>query len=132
MPFASGTWGSVGGIAVWWFIPQNLLIQSILILLSVLVGTWSSQIYANHLKLKDPSEIVIDEVAGMWISLFMLPQNFILFLIGFILFRIFDIIKPFVIDKVQYYPGGIGIMADDILAGIFSRIIILIGMVIFI
>ncbi len=132
MPFAPGTWGSLGAIAVWWFIPQNLFIQSILILLSVLVGTWSSQTYANHLKLKDPSEIVIDEVAGMWISLFMLPQNFILFLIGFILFRIFDIIKPFVIDKVQYYPGGIGIMADDILAGIFSRIIILIGMVIFI
>ena len=132
MPIAPGTWGSLVAIIIWWFIPQNLIVQSMLILFSVLIGTWSSQKYADHLNLKDPSEIVIDEVTGMWISLFMLPQNFILFLIGFILFRIFDIMKPFVIDKVQYYPGGIGIMADDILAGIFSRIIILIGMVIFI
>jgi len=77
--------------------------------------------------LKDPSEIVIDEVSGMWISLFMIPQNYILFIIGFILFRFFDIKKLWIIDKVQYYPGGIGIMADDILAGIFTRILLLIG-----
>ena len=76
---------------------------------------------------KDPSEIVIDEVSGMWIALFLIPQNWLLFLIGFMLFRFFDIEKPFIINKVQYYPGGIGIMADDILAGIFTCIILHIG-----
>ena len=60
----------------------------------------------------------------MWISLFMVPQSLTIYIIGFILFRFFDIKKPSIIDKVQYYPGGIGIMADDIIAGIFTRIIL--------
>ena len=132
LPFAPGSWGSLGALVLWFFLPVDFLIHSIVILILFIIGVYTSKIVAEELKDHDPSEIVIDEVSGMWISLFKLPQNFILFLIGFILFRIFDIIKPFVIDKVQYYPGGIGIMADDILAGIFSRIIILIGMVIFI
>ena len=60
----------------------------------------------------------------MWIALFFIPQNLFLFIFGFILFRFFDIKKPFIINKVQYYHGGIGIMADDILAGIFTCIIL--------
>ena len=68
----------------------------------------------------------------MWISLFLVPKSLILFIIGFILFRIFDISKPFFINKLQNLPGGIGIMIDDIMAGLFTRIIILILMVIFI
>ena len=100
-------------------------------MLSIIIGTWSSQIYASHLNLKDPSEIVIDEVSGMWIALFMLPQSIVFYIIAFTLFRIFDITKPLLIDKVQYYPGGIGIMADDILAGIFSRILLFAGITLF-
>ncbi|MBC8197369.1 MAG: phosphatidylglycerophosphatase A [Candidatus Marinimicrobia bacterium] len=131
LPYAPGTWGSLGAILIWWYIPHDLIIQSIFILLSIIIGTWSSQIYANHLNLKDPSEIVIDEVSGMWITLFFVPHQLSLFIIGFVLFRFFDIKKPWLIDKVQYYSGGIGIMADDILAGIFSRIIIYIGVILF-
>ncbi len=67
----------------------------------------------------------------MWITLFLVPHQLSLFIIGFILFRFFDIKKPWLINKVQYYSGGIGIMADDILAGIFSRIIIFIGVILF-
>ncbi len=98
---------------------------------SIIIGTYSSHIYARSLSKKDPSEIVIDEVSGMWIALFFIPQNLLLFMIGFILFRFFDIKKPSVINNIQYLRGGIGIMADDILAGIFTCFILHIGIYLF-
>ena len=91
---------------------------------SVIIGTWSANEYAAKAGIKDPSEVVIDEVAGMWISLLFLPREVILFLSAFLLFRILDILKPWIIDKVQELKGGLGIMMDDILAGIFTRVII--------
>mgnify|MGYP001054874121 FL=1 len=74
--------------------------------------------------IKDPSFIVIDEVAGMSLSLFMVPKELYLYVLAFILFRIFDIYKPLVIDKSQKFNFGIGIMLDDLLAGLFTSIII--------
>ena len=68
----------------------------------------------------DPSEVVIDEAVGMGISLFMLPHNFGLYLLAFVLFRIFDIFKPSFIYQIQELPGGWGIMLDDVLAGLFT------------
>jgi len=117
----------LGAIIIWWFVPVNFFIQISLIFISILIGTYSSQIYAYNLKKKDPSEIVIDEVSGMWISLFFIPKTPFLFILGFILFRFFDIKKPSIINKVQHYSGGIGIMADDILAGFFTCIILQLG-----
>ena len=68
----------------------------------------------------DPSEVVIDEAVGMGISLFMLPHSFGLYLLAFVLFRIFDIFKPSFIYQIQDLPGGWGIMVDDVLAGLFT------------
>ena len=68
----------------------------------------------------DPSEVVVDEAVGMGISLFMLPHSFGLYLLAFILFRIFDIFKPSFIYQIQDLPGGWGIMVDDVLAGLFT------------
>ena len=68
----------------------------------------------------DPSEVVIDEAVGMGISLFMLPYSFGLYLLAFVLFRIFDIFKPSFIYQIQELPGGWGIMLDDVLAGLFT------------
>ena len=68
----------------------------------------------------DPSEVVIDEAVGMGISLFMLPHSFGLYLLAFVLFRIFDIFKPSFIYQIQELPGGWGIMLDDVLAGLFT------------
>jgi len=110
---------------VFWFLPEDSnLIHLILLAASVLIGTWSAHEYALHTGIKDPSEVVIDEVAGMWISLLFIPKNIFLFTLAFVLFRLFDIFKPWVINKVQDMKGGFGIMLDDILAGIFTRIII--------
>ncbi len=75
---------------------------------------------AKYLNDHDPSEVVIDEAVGMGISLFMLPHSFGLYLLAFILFRIFDIFKPSFIYQSQDLPGGWGIMVDDVLAGLFT------------
>ena len=71
--------------------------------------------------------MVIDEVAGMWIALMFVPKNLILFIFGFALFRFLDIKKPLIINSVQYLPGGFGIMADDIIAGLITCLFIHIG-----
>ena len=124
-PLASGTFGSLCAILFWWFfVPENLFYQLLLILFIIIIGTITSGIIESNLKLKDPSFIVIDEVAGMFISLFLIPKSFLLYIIGFFLFRLFDILKPSIINSVQKIPNGIGVMADDILAGLVTCLIL--------
>ena len=79
---------------------------------------------AGSLGIEDPGEIVIDELVGQWIALLAIPDHWGYWLAAFILFRIFDIWKPWVIDKVQHLPGGWGIMMDDVLAGLLALAII--------
>ena len=121
-PIASGTFGSFIALVLWWFIPYEN--QFVLILSTIVIGTYCSYLTENKYKIKDPSFIVIDEFAGMFISLLFIPKNVYFYLIAFILFRILDILKPSYIDTVQKYKYGIGVMADDILAGILSCIIL--------
>lgn len=89
-----------------------------------IIGVWSSTIYAARRKKEDPRTVVIDEVLGQWIALFMLPPSWGLVLLSFFLFRFFDIIKPFFIKKAETFNAGWGIMLDDILAGIYASIIL--------
>ena len=120
-PFASGTFSSFIALLIWWFfVPNYFFIQTSIIVLTILVGTYSSYLTELEYDEKDPSFIVIDEFAGMFISLFLIPKNIVIYALGFILFRILDIIKPSYINTVQKYSNGIGVMADDILAGIIS------------
>ncbi|MBT5078612.1 MAG: phosphatidylglycerophosphatase A, partial [Candidatus Marinimicrobia bacterium] len=72
----------------------------------------------------DPSYIVIDEVVGLWITLLFVPKTIFLFILGFLLFRLFDILKPSFIYSVQFLKGSWGVMLDDILAGILSLLIL--------
>jgi len=125
MPFAPGTWGSFAGAMVYWLLPSDSFqIQVVLLVLALIIGTWSAHQYSKNISIKDPSEVVIDEVAGIWLSLIFLPKEIIWFLSAFILFRILDIYKPFIINRVQHIKGGMGIMLDDILAGILTRLIL--------
>lgn len=73
---------------------------------------------------KDPSIVVIDEIVGMGISVLFLPRNWILFLIAFLLFRFIDIVKPPPIMRSQRVPGALGIMIDDVIAGIYALILV--------
>jgi phosphatidylglycerophosphatase A len=88
------------------------------------IGAWAGEHYANDTKQADPSECVIDEVAGQWIACAFAPVSFLAFLLAFVLFRIFDILKPWPISRLERLPGGVGIMADDIAAAVAAGAII--------
>ena len=123
LPFAPGSWGSLGAMCLWIFIPSSYLLQMIMIIILFSIGVISSKKMAAAMNEHDPSEVVIDEAVGMWIALFMLPHSIAIYSMAFILFRIFDIFKPSFIYRVQYLPGGWGIMMDDVLAGIITWLV---------
>jgi len=123
LPIAPGTWGSLGALILWVFVPSSLYIQSFIIIIIFYIGLLSSNKLSNQIGESDPDEIVIDEVVGMSIALFMLPKNIIIYTIAFFIFRILDIFKPSFIYRVQRLPNGWGIMLDDVFAGIFSWLI---------
>lgn len=123
IPFASGSFGSLAGLLIY-LIPgfENLfiIIPSILIfsLLGIKIGNKFELVYG-----KDPKECTIDEVVGMWISLLFLPKEWEFLVISFIVWRLMDIIKPFPANKLELLQGGMGIMLDDIVAGLYTAII---------
>ena len=123
LPFAPGSWGSLGALILWIFFPSSYLLQMIMIIILFSIGVISSKIMAAAMNDHDPSEVVIDEAVGMWIALFMLPHSIAIYSMAFILFRIFDIFKPSFIYHIQNLPGGWGIMMDDVLAGIITWLI---------
>jgi len=123
LPFAPGSWGSLGALILWIFLPSSYLLQMIMITILFSIGVISSKKMAAAMNDHDPSEVVIDEAVGMWITLYMLPHSIAIYSMAFILFRIFDIFKPSFIYRVQNLPGGWGIMLDDVLAGIFCWLI---------
>ena len=124
LPIAPGTWGSMGALILWLFLPVTTSVHLSVILILFVLGVYSSQQVAKYMQVHDPSEVVIDEAVGMGISLFMLPHSCGLYLLAFIVFRIFDILKPSFIYQVQNLPGGWGIMLDDVLAGLFTLAIV--------
>ena len=124
LPFAPGTWGSLGALLLWLLLPISFSIHLSVIVFLFVLGVYSSNKMAIYLNDHDPSEVVIDEAVGMGISLFMLPHSFGLYLLAFILFRIIDVLKPSFIYRVQDLSGGWGIMLDDVLAGLFTLAIV--------
>ena len=120
LPFAPGSWGSLGALLLWLFLPVTFSVQLSVIIILFVLGVYSSSRMAKYLDDHDPSEVVIDEVVGMGISLFMLPHSPGLYFLAFILFRVFDILKPSFIYRIQNLSGGWGIMLDDVLAGLIT------------
>lgn len=128
LPGAPGTYASIATlpIAFLWasLVNENHLLTLGLIAALSVLGTVASAIVARELEIEDPSEIVIDEVVGQWIAVLALPFNWWLWLAAFVLFRVFDIWKPWIIDRSQHLPGGLGIMMDDILAGLLAFLLV--------
>ena len=120
LPFAPGTWGSLSALVLWYLLPTSVLIHFSIIITLFIVGVYSSNEVVKEMSISDPPEVIIDEVTGMGIALFLLPHDFRLYIIAFIVFRIFDILIPTFIYRVQSLPGGWGIMIDDVLAGMFT------------
>ncbi len=130
LPKIPGTWGSLATLILWLLFPiKSLTINIIIIVFLFIVGVIVSDSLEKKSGIKDPSFIVIDEVVGMWLTLTFIPiaarQDYLQIILAFILFRFFDITKIFPINKIEKIKGGLGIMADDILAGLFAGICLL-------
>lgn len=133
LPVAPGTWGALVAIALWipLYIWASVAVTAIItisaILLYLWAGTWASNIAEKYWG-KDPVVACADETVGQWIAL--IPVTPLCpwweIIIAFVLFRFFDIYKPLGIRKMEKFPGGIGMMADDILAGVYSAVLIFI------
>ncbi|MFW6251880.1 MAG: phosphatidylglycerophosphatase A [Halanaerobium sp.] len=122
LPAAPGTWGSLLMVLLVFFFPilNNFYLISALAVGGVAVSNFEEQ----QTGIKDDSKIVIDEMAGQLLTFYTIKTSIPVLVGGFILFRIFDITKPWLIDRVQELPSGWGVMLDDILAGLTSLIIL--------
>ena len=121
-PIAPGTWGSAVGLLLWFALPSTIWIQALAIVAVLVAGVWSGGVAEHHFGRTDPGQVVIDEVAGMLVTLFLNPVGWIGAAGGFLLFRAADIVKPFPARRLERLPGGLGIMADDVMAGIYANL----------
>ena len=124
-----GTWGSLATLVVWivishflpggWIVPVNVLLAA----LAVAVGIPAATRVARATGIKDPQFVVIDETAGQLITLIGAPLAWKSFLAGFILFRAFDIVKPYPVRQLESLPEGTGIVVDDVAAGLYGLVV---------
>jgi phosphatidylglycerophosphatase A len=144
IPLAPGTWGSLAGLLIFYLAHHltvtihsgnakisyaggtiwDIWIGAPIALVLAIVGVWAADRAAKFLQKKDPGCVVIDEVSGQFLTylLALAPVNWKYLLLGFILFRVFDIWKPTPARQAESLPGGLGIMADDWVAGIYAAI----------
>ncbi|BCD59892.1 MULTISPECIES: phosphatidylglycerophosphatase A [unclassified Nitratiruptor] len=126
LPKAPGTWGTLFGAIIGafllHFLPQSSLF--LLVILITIIGIKEINIYEKQTNTHDDPSIVIDEIAGIWLAYSILPSTHLIWLVvAFILFRILDITKPSYIKKLDSMPGGLGVMADDLLAGVLAGLL---------
>lgn len=125
-PIAPGTVGSAAGLVfyllVWW--AQSPLFEAALIVLLFAVGVWAGTTSERYFGGIDPGPIVLDEVVGMLITLAFIPVGIAGALIGFVLFRLFDVLKPFPAGRFEKLHGGLGVMADDAMAAIYANLVL--------
>ena len=123
-PFAPGTIGSLAGLAVyvlvWW--SQSIVFEVALIVVLFAAGVWAGTTAERYFGGIDPGQIVIDEVVGMLITLAFIPVGVSGAVAGFVLFRIFDVIKPYPAGRLERLHGGLGVMADDAMAAVYANV----------
>ena len=129
LPLAPGTFGSIVGVGIFWLLVRaNPLVIVVAILAVTFAGIWAGSRVEQVSGRKDPGKVVVDEVAGQMIALFPLT----LFarwstgavILSFILFRFFDIVKPYPANRLQDLEGGMGIMFDDLVAGVYGAVVV--------
>ncbi len=135
-PIAPGTFGSLFGVILVYFINSILLrfgvegnvfiISNILmVVISYFLGVWAVKKVHDIWK-HDDGRIVIDEIVGVWLGLIFIPVDVKYYLLAFVVFRFFDILKPFGIKKIDQLGGDSSVMLDDVLAGIYSMIVVIV------
>lgn len=121
LPVAPGTLGSLAALALYYFICNNTIIMSAVILIVITLGFMTAGKVEKLFGEKDPGEIIIDEFGGMLISLYRIPPTMGYVVTGFLLFRFFDIVKPRPIKNLEKLKGSFGIMSDDLIAGVYAN-----------
>lgn len=127
LPRMPGTWGALAALPLaallqYWSGPAGLAIATILVFG---IGVWACNGHIARLQIDDPSSAVIDEVAGQFLALLWVPVNVWAYVTGFILFRIFDVLKPWPIAWLdRHMAGGLGTMLDDVMAGLYAAIVL--------
>ena len=124
VPVAPGTFGSAAGLVVFaavrWSGSPALELAVIILLFAV--GVWSANAAERHFGGVDPAPVILDEVVGMLITLAFLPVNITGAVVGFLLFRLFDVVKPWPANHLEAVHGGLGVMADDAMAGVYGNV----------
>jgi phosphatidylglycerophosphatase A len=123
-PIAPGTVGSAAGLVVyllvWW--TQSPVVEGLLIVAVYAIGIWAGTEAEHYFGGIDPGPVVIDEVLGMLITLAFMPVGLWTAIAGFVLFRIFDVIKPFPAGRFERLHGGLGVMSDDAMAAVYANL----------
>jgi phosphatidylglycerophosphatase A len=127
-PIAPGTFGSAAGLLLWWWLPASTGVQAAAIIVIFLAGSWGASVAERHFGRTDPGQVVADEVMGMLITLFLNPVGWFGALAGFLLFRVFDVIKPYPANRLEQLHGGIGVMADDAMAAVYANLVLRAGL----
>jgi phosphatidylglycerophosphatase A len=122
-PIAPGSVASIAGGLFYLILHDNLPVYALLTLAVVVLGFWAGGKMESIIKEKDPSSVVIDEVAGMMIALFFLPINISVMVTAYFLFRAFDMFKIYPARELENLGGSKGIMMDDVFAGIYTNIV---------
>ncbi len=122
IPFAPGTFGSLAGLLVWTAVPSAPLAQAVAIAAIFAIGSWSGGVAERHFGRTDPGHVVIDEVLGMLITLYLNPVGWAGAFAGFLLFRAADIVKPYPANRLERLRGGAGVMADDAMAAVYANL----------
>ncbi len=122
IPVAPGTWGAAVGVCLLLLVRLAAApaLEALLLAVVLACGVWSATLTERRYGRRDPGAIVIDEVAGVLIALFWIPVSWTGLLVGFVAFRVFDIVKPFPVSAAERLPVGWGVMADDVVAGLYA------------
>jgi len=131
---APGTWGSAAAVLIWWFLLAELAVWQQLLVIAVYTSVSLMALYSvvRESEITDPGWIVADEFAGQWLALLAAPQNFWAVLLGFGLFRLFDITKPWFVGFLdRNTQGARGVMADDLAAGLLAAAVLHIALLAF-
>jgi phosphatidylglycerophosphatase A len=123
-PIAPGTMGTLVAFLLYAILPTTVTFYWMLILCLIIGGTVISHLAENIIGQIDSSKIVIDEICGYFIAMAFLPKTLGLMVVGFFIFRLLDVVKIYPMNKLEILPGGLGIMLDDIYAGVITNLVI--------
>ena len=125
VPVAPGTFGSAAGLLVFFAVRStgSIAVELAAIAIVFALGLWAGTVAEHHFGGVDPGPVVLDEVLGMLITLALLPVGVTGAIVGFVVFRVLDVVKPWPSARFEKLPGGLGVMADDAMAAIYGNLV---------